>query len=96
MQNEGSPQGGISSPILWILYIDNLLDELENMADLRNVFAFADDLMIYCRSLPLAYKVVKVLLKWSQDNKIKVNTKKPAILPLAKQREKQINLTKAF
>ena len=88
MQNKGSPQGGIRSPILWILYIDDLLVELENMADLRNVFAFADDLMIYCRSLPLAYKVARTILKWSQDNKIKVNTKKSAILPLAKTKRK--------
>ena len=81
MQSKGSPQGGISSPIL---YIDDLLSKLENIAELRNVFAFADDLMIYCRSLALAYKVVRAVLKWSLENKIKANTNKSAILPLAK------------
>ena len=96
MLNKGSPQGCRSSPILWILYIDDLLDELENMADLRNVFAFADDLMIYCRSLPLAYKVVRAILKWSQDNKIKVNTKKSAILPLAKTKRKTDKFDKSI
>jgi len=49
-QNRGSPQRGVASPFLWLLYINDLLFELEKLAGLENTFAFADGLLICCIS----------------------------------------------
>ena len=86
-QNNGSPQGGIASPFLW-LYINDLLDELECITGIKNLFAFADDLMVYCRSLPMTRNIIRLILKWSEANKIKVNAKKSSIMSLAKSKRK--------
>ena len=43
--SKGSPQGGIISPILWLVYINSLLIGLEQKFGVDNTFAYVDDLM---------------------------------------------------
>ncbi len=43
---EGLPQGSVLSPLLFIIFINDLLDKFDDSTTLR---AFADDLAIACR-----------------------------------------------
>ena len=90
-QNKGSPQGGISSPMLWLVYINDLVDELTKIVGIKNVFVFADDLMILAGSYNVAFSIIRRVRRWSEKNKIKINNKKSAILPLAKKASNKDN-----
>ena len=79
-QNRGSPQGGIASPFLWLLYINDLLLKLENLVGLKNCFAFADDLLISCNSPQVTIRAIRIIKEWSQSNKVIMNEKKSAVL----------------
>ena len=92
-QNRGSPQGGIASPFLWLIYINDLLIALEQLVGLRCTYAFADDLLIYCCSLTVAEIVIRRIQKWSAKNKILLNAKKSAIMPLANRKTKKDKFT---
>jgi len=95
-QNVGSPQGGVASPFMWLVYINDLLEELEKLVGLRNTFAFADDLLICCSSIIIAEKVINIIKNWSKRYKITLNEKKSAILPLALRKNKKDNFNKTL
>lgn len=47
-QNRESPQGGIVSPLLWLIYVNDFLEDLTSLVGQRNIFAYADDILIVC------------------------------------------------
>ncbi len=59
-QNVGSPQGGIVSPYLWLIYIDDLLQELTHLLGKKNVFA---------SNMRLASKMIRTVKEWSRKFK---------------------------
>ena len=85
-QNKGVPQGGILSPFLWLIFIDDLIALLALNHGQNNVFAYADDLLILVKSIPEASKTVQTVKEWATKNKIQVNLKKgkSAFLRLSK------------
>lgn len=67
-QNKGSPQGGIVSPFLWLVYVNDLLAELESMVKVENVFAYADDLLVICDNAWTTEQVITTITRWSEKN----------------------------
>ena len=47
LATKGAPQGGVLSPLLWILVMDELLVKLKNAG--YTVIGYADDLVLICR-----------------------------------------------
>jgi len=59
--------------------------------NIKRTLIFTDDLLIYCGSTTVAEILVRRIKKWSQNNKILLNAKKSAIMPLANRRSKKDN-----
>ena len=77
----GLPQGSSLSPLLFNIYIDELLEDLEN----NNLFvkAIADDVVIGVESEKDINKAWIIVKEWWFINKLEVNPKKSGILRIA-------------
>jgi hypothetical protein len=82
--NRGVLQGGILSPWLFNIYIDDLICDLKTKA--FEVLAYADDIAVICRNKEELDRVIDALEKWSLENEIAVNKKKSGILTIDKDR----------
>lgn len=76
--NRGVLQGGILSPWLFNIYIDDLVRSLKEVS--FEVLAYADDLAVICKNKHELDGVIDLLERWATDNEIAVNKKKSAIL----------------
>ena len=76
--NRGVGQGKLTSPILFNIYIDDLLDELEKIVD--TVLAFADDTCFVCDDYNKLVKAINVIEKWCKANDIELNKNKSGIV----------------
>ena len=61
--DEGTPQGGVISPLLANIYLDPL-DHLMAKAGIEMV-RYADDLVLMCRSLAAAEEALQMLREWT-------------------------------
>jgi len=75
--NVGVAQGKLCSPLLFNIYFDDLLDELNKICYAS--LAFADDLVIICKNRAELTAAVRALHKWSEENEILANEKKSGI-----------------
>ena len=78
--NNGVLQGSIISPILFDLYINDLINELDKNS--FDVLAYADDLCILCEGRNQLNNVINIIDKWSELNDIKINKNKSGIMIL--------------
>jgi hypothetical protein len=75
--NRGLLQGSIISPILFNLYIDDLIRELD-----RKVYAtlaYADDIANVCQDMQELTTAIQIVEKWGTKNRILVNKNKSGI-----------------
>lgn len=80
----GCPQGGVSSPLIWSIVIDDLLTRLTDLG--YHVQAYADDLVILVRGtaqgviFDLMQRALTVTSKWCRDRGLSVNPSKTQIV----------------
>ena len=63
--NRGTPQGSLISPILFDLYINDLLLDLESDSKVINIRGFADDIMCVTWSRDHTAKVITKFYEWA-------------------------------
>ena len=76
--NVGVPQGAVTSPTLFNIYIDSLVSELTRTT-LRTL-AFADDIVFVAKGEVELKKAIEVIEKWSSNSGIYLNRSKSAVL----------------
>jgi len=76
--NNGVLQGSLISPLLFDLYINDLIIELSKNS--YEVLAYADDLAIIVEGRNSLSNIFNILEKWSELNGIKVNKNKSGIM----------------
>lgn len=76
----GCPQGGVLSPLLWNLVVNELITKLNNEHFMT--IGYADDLVILISGLvintlcDLTQTALKIVEKWCKENDLSVNPKK--------------------
>lgn len=89
------PQGGVLSPLLWCLVVDDLINELEHCG--FEVQGYADDLVITVRGKFLhtisdrMQYALNLITRWCEGNGLSVNPVKTEMI-LFTRRTKRINL----
>jgi hypothetical protein len=76
--NSGTGQGKCYSPMLFDIYIDDLLDDLKEHS--TAVYAFADDIGTLAEDLLHLHRIFDCIAKWSKEKHIEINYKKSGIL----------------
>ena len=76
--NRGVLQGSVLSPYLFNIYINDLIEEIDLNA--FEVLAYADDIAVICKNKEELLNVMKIVERWSNDNKVNINKKKSGIL----------------
>ena len=85
--SNGVKQGGIISPILYCIYIDDLLLELENNgigcyvgSIFSGAYAYADDITLLAPSVSALRNMLDVCVKYATDHDILFNSKKSQLI----------------
>lgn len=81
--NKGVLQGGILSPILFNIYINDMIEDLLNTGA-ADVSAYADDIAITCVGRESLETAIRVTRAWCDTNKIAMNNSKSGILVVKK------------
>jgi hypothetical protein len=78
--NRGVCQGDLMSPMLFNLYINDLIEELNSTC--YDVLAYADDIAVICQSDSELHSAIQKIESWCKRNNFGINYKKSGILYL--------------
>jgi ribonuclease HI len=87
----GCPQGGVTSPLLWSLVVDDLLNLLESEG--FEVIGYADDIVLMVRGKvesTISSRIQAALnltWNWCTKHNLSINPSKTVIVPFTKRRE---------
>lgn len=90
----GCPQGGVLSPLLWSLVVDELLDSLERRG--FEVVGYADDVVIIVRGkfesviVERMQSALNHTFSWCHKEQLGINPTKTSIIPFTKRRKVQL------
>ncbi|KAL1448474.1 hypothetical protein WDU94_005530 [Cyamophila willieti] len=90
----GCPQGGVLSPLLWSMVVDNLLNLLTTSG--YEVIGYADDVVILIRGKyeevisDLMQNALNQILSWCQTNGLNINPSKTTIVPFTRRHRPNI------
>jgi hypothetical protein len=79
--HKGVLQGGILSPLLFTLYINDLAELLERDVALKAYF-YADDLAVLTKGKANIIRAVETIENWCRQNEMIINNKKCGIMKL--------------
>lgn len=98
---KGCPQGGVLSPLLWDLVVDDLLTELNNKGLYTQ--GYADDLVVLIRGKhahvisELMQQALNIIESWCNRENLMVNPNKTTMIPFTRRRKlEDIKLPKLF
>ena len=101
--NKGVLQGSKLGPILFILFINELLTTLEtsklgaSIGSIHiSVLGFADDIMLVSDSPINLRKLISICESWAEDNKMKFNVDKCKILIINKPNKREYPLFELY
>ena len=89
--NLGVAQGSIISPALFDIYLEPLL-KLKEIIPIKDIFAYADDVLVIFDDLETLRKCCKIIESWSNDNNLQINRNKSAILEFVHRRGRETYL----
>ena len=85
--SNGVKQGGIISPILYCIYVDDLLVELENNgigcfvgSIFSGAYAYADDITLLAPSVSALRNMLEICVRYARDHDILFNSKKSQLI----------------
>ena len=88
---QGCPQGGVLSPLMWSMVVDELLDVLTNTG--IQVQGYADDIVLICRGKyedTLCDRIqtgLRVTSAWCRKVGLRINPTKTTIVPFTRRRK---------
>jgi ribonuclease HI len=88
---KGCPQGGVLSPLLWCLVVDDLLWKLNNLG--LHTQGYADDLVTSIMGVDhgtiseLMQRALRIIEKWCNEHCLSVNPDKTVIVPFTTKRK---------
>ena len=82
--NSGVAQGSLVSPLLFDLYVNDLIEGLSTEFGQQNVFAYADDVAVLCLGYSDVRSALSLVERWSSANSMELNKKKCGILSVCK------------
>lgn len=81
---QGTPQGGVISPLLSNIYL-NPLDHLMERAGFEMV-RYADDFVILCKDETLANRALDLVRQWTGENKLTLHPEKTHVVDLNREK----------
>ncbi len=78
--SKGVLQGSVLSPLLFNLYIEDLIDILKKRVPENQIYAYADDFMIEAHNITQMRRIIQDILQWCNTNKMSLNHSKCGII----------------
>lgn len=84
----GCPQGGVLSPLLWSLVVDELLNILNNQG--LTALGYADDIVLITKGkyentmCDIIHNGLKIIHKWCTEAGLRINPSKTTLIPFTK------------
>ena len=96
----GCPQGGVLSPLLWSLVVDELLDMLDNQG--FTALGYADDIVLITKGkyedtmCDIIHNGLKTINKWCEQVGLRINPSKTTLIPFTNKRKLPLLKEMAF
>lgn len=78
----GTPQGGVISPLLANIYLNELDHQINDEAE-TVMIRYADDFMIFCRTEAQALRVLKQVQQWTQRRRLTLHPEKTRVVDMS-------------